>query len=171
MNIELKILDKRFYSGCGARPETLIPTYSTEGSVAIDLVCTKDVYINPGEVIMIGTGLAIHIGSHDIQNQVYCAPVYNYAALIIPRSGLGTKGLVLGNSVGVIDEYFQGEVLVSAWNRLSDDDSTTNIIHLPAWTRFAQLMFVSVVKPAFRIVDEFSNKTKRGVGGFGSTGE
>ena len=151
MQIELKILNKEFYR------DRNLPQFATDGAAAIDLICTKDLYIADGEVKLIHTGLAIHI----------CNP--SVAALILPRSGLGSKGLILGNTVGLIDSDYQGELLVSAWNRQKE----TNLggIFLTAGDRFAQLMFVPVFRPKFKLVEEFTSNSKRGNGGFGSSGK
>jgi dUTP pyrophosphatase len=178
MDIELKILNKKFYS-------SNLPTYATAGSAAIDLVCTNDVTLYPGETKMIATGLAIHIGSA----YPYCGQSSVVAGLIIPRSGLGSKGLVLANTIGLIDEDYQNELMVNALNRNKSEiykdysDSRTdefgtygvrrieqNVIEIKAGDRFAQLMFVPIIKPQFKVVDEFSTTTARAGGGFGSTG-
>lgn len=160
MNFEIKIIDKEFYKN------RELPGFATEGSAATDIICTKSVSIGPGDTKMIDTGLAIHIGSHNIQHQVYGSPRFSYTALILPRSGLGHQGLVLGNTIGVIDEDYQGELKVSAWNR-----TATSTIYLTAGARFAQIMFIPIIKPFFRVVGEFSKTTGRGNGGFGSTGK
>jgi len=175
MKIELKVLNKEFY-----RVDKLggsyydYPDYQTDGAAAIDLVCTEDVTIYPGETKMIPTGLAVWIGSDK-----HSTSFFNYAGLIIPRSGLGTKGLVLANLVGLIDEDYQGELIVSAWNRNTVTYSKMldgaciinhNVTQLAAGDRFAQLMFVPVVRAQFNVVDEFSSSTNRGEGNFGSTG-
>ncbi len=175
MNIELKLLNKKFYSkesnGMLLNP---IPGYSTEGSAAIDLVCTEDVTLYPGETKMISTGIAVWIGSqHNIGQSVSRAVddfhTARIAGMILPRSGLGTKGLILANTIGLIDEDYQGELKVSAWYRLQDYGH--NKIILNSGDRFAQLMFIPVIRAQFKVVNEFSNITNRGTGGFGSTGE
>lgn len=162
MDVQLKILNKEFYSkernGVLLNP---LPSYATLGSAALDLVCTKDYEIKPQQRVLIPTGLAIWIGSGISDN------LLGVAGMILPRSGLGTKGLVLANTVGLIDEDYQGELKISAWNSLPYGDST---IFLRAGDRIAQIMFVPVVKVAFNVVDEFSDATDRGVGGFGSSG-
>ena len=173
MRVELKILNKEFY-----RVDKLggsyydYPDYQTPGSAAIDLVCTKDITIYPGEVKMIPTGLAIWLGS---ANRKYLAggfqhnePV-SYAGLIVPRSGLGIKGLVLSNTVGLIDEDYKNELMVSALNRNSSYTLKDNAIRLKAGDRFAQLLFIPVIKAEFAVVDEFSDPSIVR-GGFGSTG-
>ncbi len=134
----------------------------TSGSAGIDLMavsfCDDEVgeesgfsFIQPGEVKMIGTGISIHISDP------------GYAGMILPRSGLGHKGLVLGNLVGLIDSDYQGELKVSAWNRSSDS------IQINRMDRIAQLVIVPVMVPEFMIVDSFG-ESERGAGGFGSTG-
>ena len=177
----MKILNKEFYKTehyhdwedtCDILcPEGThdLPNYATSGSAGIDLICTEDVIIYPGETKMIPTGLAIWIGSHDLGS--WCAVV----GFMLPRSGLGTKGLVLANTVGLIDEDYQGELMVSAWNRIQQHDYEDvnevliDTIKLKAGDRFAQLVFMPVIKAQFEIVEEFSNETQRGTSGFGST--
>lgn len=173
MNIELKILDKELYSS------SQLPDYATEGSAAIDLIAAEDVVLNPGECRMIHTGMAIHIAS-GIKSYAdeygYIEKWLAFAGLILPRSGLGHKaGLVLGNTIGLIDGDYQGEISVSAWNRNSYDYARNyypqDKIIIRRGDRFAQLMFLPVVRPEFSVVDEFTNITDRGAGGFGSTGK
>lgn len=158
MKIELKILNKEFYSSDS------LPKYATRGSAAVDLVSIEDIIIHPGETKAIFTGLAVWIAS---SKEAYPGWQYDMgvAGLIIPRSGLGTKGLVLANTIGVIDEDYQGEIIAQAWNR-----DRNNLIELRAGERIAQLMFVPVGKAEWVVVDEFSEPTERGEGGFGSTG-
>lgn len=182
MKVEIKILNKEFYSAnvSGAWGYKL-PSYTTSGSAALDLICTEDVIIYPGEVKAIHTGLAIHIGSHVHECQTV-------AALILPRSGLGTKGLVLANTVGLIDEDYQGELIVQVLNRNTEESIITNLIlngsedvkqfalglrpsvELKVGDRFAQLLFIPVIKVQWNVVEEFSSKTVRDEGGFGHTG-
>lgn len=126
----------------------------TDGSAGIDLyadISGGSIALSPGEVELIGTGIAIHIADP------------GYAGMILPRSGLGHKGLVLGNLVGLIDSDYQGELKVSAWNR---SGKTITINHLD---RIAQLVVVNVSQPRFDIVSEFA-VSERGANGFGSTG-
>lgn len=134
----------------------------TSGSAGIDLMAVSFYddevgeecgfsFIQPGEVKMIGTGISIHIAEP------------GYAGMILPRSGLGHKGLVLGNLVGLIDSDYQGELKVSAWNRSSEP------IQIKRMDRIAQLVIVPVMAPEFVIVDGFG-ESQRGEGGFGSTG-
>ncbi len=131
-----------------------LPTYSTAGSAGLDLrACTKEeTALAPGETKLIGTGLSIYIED----------PAY--AAMILPRSGLGHKhGIVLGNLVGLIDSDYQGELMISCWNRGNKDFA------IQAGDRIAQLVIVPVIQTEFKIVEEFT-ETDRGVGGFGSSG-
>ena len=146
--IELKILDRRLGS------EFPLPSYATDGSAGIDLrACLTDpTPLAPGETLLIPTGMAIHIADPSL------------AAMILPRSGLGHKhGIVLGNLVGLIDSDYQGQVLVSTWNRGGD------VFTVHPGERIAQLVFVPVVQAAFDLVEEFS-PTARGEGGFGHSG-
>jgi dUTP pyrophosphatase len=145
--IDLKVLDPRMAEQ--------IPTYATPGSAGLDLRACLDapVVLEPGQTTLIPTGLAIHIGDAGL------------AALILPRSGLGHKhGIVLGNLVGLIDSDYQGQLMVSCWNR----GPTTFTIQ--PMERIAQLVIVPVVQASFRRVDDF-DASHRGEGGFGSTGK
>lgn len=146
MRIDLKIVDER------AREH--VPTYATAGSAGLDLhaILDQPLTIEPGQSVLVHTGLAIHVADP------------NYAAVILPRSGLGhKKGIVLGNLVGLIDSDYQGELLVSAWNR------SQNAYTLEPYERLAQLVIVPVAHAEFRVVEEF-DASERGAGGFGSTG-
>ncbi len=146
MQIDLKVLDER------VRP--YLPQYATSGSAGLDLRALLDepVTIQPGETILVKTGLAIHIGDP------------NYAAVILPRSGMGhKKGIVLGNLVGLIDSDYQGELMISTWNR--GQASFT----LEPFERLAQLVVLPVVQATFNEVKDFE-ESDRGTGGFGSTG-
>lgn len=146
MKIDLKILDERVRDN--------LPKTATAGSAGVDLRALVDetVVINPGDTYLVKTGLAIHIGDP------------GYAALILPRSGLGhKKGIVLGNLVGLIDSDYQGELMVSVWNRGKES------FELKPMERIAQLMVVPVVQPEFNIVERFE-ASERASGGFGSTG-
>lgn len=189
MRIQMKILDKEFYneheSLLGGLFAEGLPTYATSGSAAIDLIATKDYTIYPGETVMIGTGLAIWIGSFQERNYIpsrdYGTMDVSFAGIIIPRSGRGTKeGLVLANSVGLIDEDYQGELIVAAWNRNKHFENKHlhydgvhyneyNTIHIKVGERFAQMYFTPIIKAQFDIVEEFSDVTERGTGGLGST--
>ena len=150
-SIQVKILNPKI----GQDPNFPIPQKATMGSAGIDLRACIDepITIRQGQTELIGTGLAIHIADP------------NYAGLILPRSGLGHKhGIVLGNLVGLIDSDYQGELMVSLWNR-----SDTDFILQPA-ERMAQYVVVPVLSPTFDIVDEFGHTSMRGAGGFGHTG-
>ncbi|PSW43446.1 dUTP diphosphatase [Photobacterium leiognathi] len=147
-SIDLKILDPRVGN------EFPLPAYATEGSAGLDLRACLDeaLTVAPGETHLVPTGLAIHIGDPSL------------AATILPRSGLGHKhGIVLGNLVGLIDSDYQGQLMVSVWNR----GETTFTIELG--DRIAQLVFLPVVQAQFNIVEDF-NSTERGEGGFGHSG-
>ena len=146
--IQLKILDKRLGS------EIPLPEYATAGSAGLDLRACLDeaVTLYPGETILIPTGLAIHIDDPQL------------AAILLPRSGLGHKhGVVLGNLVGLIDSDYQGQVLISCWNR------GNNAFKISIGERIAQMVFVPVVQADFECVTEF-NASHRGEGGFGHSG-
>ena len=145
--IDLKIIDPRM--------RDQLPSYATPGSAGLDLrACIEaPITIEPGSTHLIPTGLAIHIAD----------PAY--AAMILPRSGLGHKhGIVLGNLVGLIDSDYQGELMVSTWNR-----GATAFVLNPM-ERLAQLVIVPVLQVGFRVVDAFE-ESDRGAGGFGSTGK
>ena len=132
-----------------------LPRYASEGSAGLDLrACVEHVQtLNPGETFLIPTGIAIFIKDP------------NYAGLILPRSGLGHKhGIVLGNLVGLIDSDYQGELLISCWNR-----SSKSFLINPL-ERIAQLVLVPIMKAEFNLVEDFDT-TNRGTGGFGSTGK
>lgn len=185
MKIELKILNKDFYSSMtdGRYVEVRVdnlPEYATQGSAGVDLRATYDVVIYPGETVAIPTGIAIHIGSSHSAAMM---------GMIVPRSGKGSnEGLVLANLVGILDDDYQGEIIIQAWNRnkkvlpyyyhnhLLDQQIATakieddkNTIKIKAGDRIAQLVFVPVVKAQWQIVEEFTHMTERGTGGFGST--
>jgi len=145
--IDLQVLD--------ARMAEQIPAYATPGSAGLDLRACLDeaITLAPGQTTLIPTGLAIHIADPGL------------AAIILPRSGLGHKhGIVLGNLVGLIDSDYQGQLMVSCWNR-----SQTEFVIQP-FERIAQLVIVPVVQATFRRVDSF-DASDRGTGGFGSTGK
>jgi dUTP pyrophosphatase len=147
MKIELKILDERMRSQ--------LPAYATAGSAGLDLrACLESaIEIAPGQTVLVPTGLAIHVAD----------PAY--AAIILPRSGLGHKhGIVLGNLVGLIDSDYQGQLMISTWNRGS------TAFTLQPMERLAQLVIVPVMQAQFEVVDEF-HASERGAGGFGSTGK
>ncbi len=145
--IDVKVVDQRLLDQ--------MPAYATPGSAGLDLrACiTAPLTLEPGSTHLIPTGLAIHIAD----------PAY--AAMILPRSGMGHKhGIVLGNLVGLIDSDYQGELMVSAWNRGS------SAFVLSPMERLAQLVIVPVLQVAFNVVESFT-ETERGAGGFGSTGK
>ena len=145
--IDIKILDPRL--------KDQLPAYATAGSAGLDLRACLDapLRIAPGETHLIPTGLAIHVAN----------PAY--AAMILPRSGLGHKhGIVLGNLVGLIDSDYQGQLMVSTWNR------GQTAFTLNPMERLAQLVIVPVLQVGFNIVEEF-DASERGTGGFGSTGK
>jgi dUTP pyrophosphatase len=147
MKLDIKILD--------ARMRDYLPAYATPGSAGLDLRACLDeaVTLEPGQTTLVPTGLAIHIEDP------------GYAALILPRSGLGHKhGVVLGNLVGLIDSDYQGQLMISTWNR------GATAFKLNPLERLAQLVIVPVVQAAFNIVDDFA-QSERGAGGFGSTGK
>lgn len=147
MKIDVKILDSRLNDN--------LPAYATPGSAGLDLRACLDapLTLEPNAWQLVPTGMAIHLDD----------PAY--AALILPRSGLGHKhGIVLGNLVGLIDSDYQGQLMVSAWNR-SDVAFT-----LQPMERLAQLVIVPVVQAQFNVVNEFAATSARGEGGYGSTG-
>ena len=147
-HLQVKILNERLGK------DIPLPNYSTEGSAGMDLRACLDepLRLAPGDTFLIPTGIAIYIEDP------------GYAALILPRSGLGHKhGIVLGNLVGLIDSDYQGELMISTWNR-----GTTTFTIEPG-DRVAQLVLVPVQQTEFTIVDEFTS-TERGTGGFGSSG-
>lgn len=146
--IQLKILDPRLGQ------DIPLPHYATHGSAGLDLrACLEQpVTLMPGDTLLIPTGLAIHIADPHL------------AAVLLPRSGLGHKhGVVLGNLVGLIDSDYQGQVLISCWNR-GQAPFTINV-----GERIAQMVFVPIVQVEFECVDEF-DASQRGSGGFGHSG-
>lgn len=152
ISIEVRVLDQRL-------EEWGLPRYQTAMAAAIDLFACVDrpIFLMPQTAPqLISSGLAIHIADPNI------------AALVLPRSGLGHgRGLVLGNLTGLIDSDYLGPVYVSAWNR---NAAGTAPIEINPGDRIAQMMFVPVIRPRFTVVDEFSGRSERGAGGFGSTG-
>ena len=148
IKIQLKILDKRL----GAIYP--LPQYATSGSAGLDLrACIdKDLILSPGMVELIPSGIAIHIADP------------GYAAMVLPRSGMGHKhGIVLGNLVGLIDSDYQGQVMLSCWNRGNEAFTVT------PGERIAQLIIVPVLQAKFEVVTDFVT-SDRGAGGFGHTG-
>ena len=148
MDLDVKILD--------ARMRDQLPQYATPGSAGLDLRACLDapLTLQPNAWQLVPTGIAIHLND----------PAY--AAMLLPRSGLGHKhGIVLGNLVGLIDSDYQGQLMVSCWNR-SDVAFT-----IEPMERIAQMVIVPVVQARFNVVEEFGDVTSRGVGGYGSTGK
>ena len=149
MKVQVKVLDQRLGQ------EWPLPTYATTGSAGLDLRACVDeaITIEPGQTVLVKTGMAIYIEDP------------SYAGLILPRSGLGHKhGIVLGNLVGLIDSDYQGELMVSVWNR------SQNAFTLEPGERLAQYVLVPVLHAEFDLVDEFK-ASERGAGGFGHTGK
>jgi dUTP pyrophosphatase len=145
--LEVKILDERVRG--------MLPQYGTPGAAGLDLrACLdKELVLEPGQSTLVPTGIAIHIGDP------------GYAAMILPRSGLGAKnGIVLGNLVGLIDSDYQGPLMVSLWNRGQAKFAIQPL------DRIAQLIVVPVVQVGFEVVEDFA-ASARGAGGFGSTGK
>lgn len=146
--VQIKILDPRLGR------DIPLPSYATSGSAGLDLrACLEQpLVLEPGQTALIPTGLAIHLADPGL------------AAVILPRSGLGHKhGIVLGNLVGLIDSDYQGQLMVSCWNRGQE------AFEIQVGDRIAQLVIVPVVQAEFELVEEFS-ASSRGEGGFGSTG-
>lgn len=144
--IDVKILDSRLNDNP--------PHYATPGSAGLDLRACLDAPLEllPGQTVLVPTGMAIHLADPGL------------AAMILPRSGLGHKhGIVLGNLVGLIDSDYQGQLMVSVWNRSSAAFTISPL------ERIAQLVIVPVLQVAFNVVDDFAS-SDRGEGGFGSTG-
>ena len=147
MLIDVKIMDPRMAGQ--------LPAYATPGSAGLDLRACLDAPLTlaPNAWQLVPTGLAVHLAD----------PAY--AAMLLPRSGLGHKhGIVLGNLVGLIDSDYQGQLMVSCWNR-----SPTEFTIEPM-ERIAQMVIVPVVQAQFRVVDDFDSASERGAGGYGSTG-
>lgn len=147
-SIELKILDSRIGDSIP------LPHYATSGSAGLDMCACIDaaLTVEPGETVLVPTGLAIHIANADL------------AAVLLPRSGLGHKhGLVLGNLTGLIDSDYQGQVYISCWNR------SGTAYEVQPGERIAQMVFVPVEQVQFEVVEEFDDSS-RGEGGFGHSG-
>jgi dUTP pyrophosphatase len=146
-SVDFKILDPRL--------QDFPPSYATPGSAGLDLrACIEQpIQLEPGQTALVPSGLAIHLADPSL------------AAIVLPRSGLGHKhGIVLGNLVGLIDSDYQGQVLVSIWNR------GAATFTLNPMERMAQLVIVPVVQVRFNRVEDFT-ESARGAGGFGSTGK
>lgn len=150
--MEVRILDARIH-------EWGLPDYGTAGSAAIDLFACLDttIEVDPqAPAVLIPSGIALSFDD------------FSFAGLVLPRSGQGHKrGLVLGNSTGLIDPDYTGEILISTWNR---NPPGSDPILIQPGERIAQMIFVPVIRPAFTVVDSFSRSTARAAGGFGSTG-
>jgi dUTP pyrophosphatase len=147
MFIDVKILDPRMAEQ--------LPAYATPGSAGLDLRACLDepLTLAPNAWQLVPTGLAVHLAD----------PAY--AAMLFPRSGLGHKhGIVLGNLVGLIDSDYQGQLMVSCWNR------SPTAFTIEPMERIAQMVIVPVVQAQFRVVDDFAATSERGAGGYGSTG-
>lgn len=145
--VDIKLLD--------ARLQDYMPDYATPGSAGLDLRACIDVQIKiqPGETLLIPSGIAIHLADPGV------------AAMILPRSGLGHKhGIVLGNLVGLIDSDYQGQILVSIWNR------SQTVFTIEPLERIAQLVIVPIIHASFNVVKDFK-LSQRGEKGFGSTGK
>jgi dUTP pyrophosphatase len=145
--LEVKILDERMHG--------MLPHYATAGAAGLDLraAINKELVLEPGQSELVSSGMAIHVADP------------GYAALILPRSGLGAKnGIVLGNLVGLIDSDYQGQLMVSLWNRGRAPFTIQPL------ERIAQLIVVPVVQVELEVVEEFA-ASARGAGGFGSTGQ
>lgn len=151
-NAEIKILDPRI----GKDEKYPLPACATDGSAGMDLrACIdEDLILKAGETKLVGTGFSIYLKDP------------NFVGMIYPRSGLGSKhGIILGNTTGVIDADYQGELLICLWNR-TDKDFT-----IAVGERVAQYVVTPVIHPNYSIVEQFSNETERGEGGFGSSGK
>jgi len=148
MKIDVKIIDPRLQEN--------LPAYATAGSAGLDLrACLSEpLMLAPNAWQLVPTGIAIHLADA------------GYAALILPRSGLGHKhGIVLGNLVGLIDSDYQGQLMVSAWNR------SEVAFTIEPMERIAQLVIVPVLQAEFNVVSDFAAPSERGEGGYGSTGK
>jgi dUTP pyrophosphatase len=147
MQVDIKILDERLREA--------MPAYATPGSAGLDLrAClTEPLTLAPNAWQLVPTGMALYLADPQ------------YAAMILPRSGMGHKhGIVLGNLVGLIDSDYQGQLMVSAWNR------TDVAFTIEPMERIAQLVIVPVVQASFNVVSEFADVSQRATGGYGSTG-
>ncbi len=145
--LDVRILDPRM--------RDQLPQYGTAGAAGLDLRACLDapLALEPGQTVLVPTGLAIHIGNP------------GFAAMVLPRSGLGHKnGIVLGNLVGLIDSDYQGQLMVSLWNR------GDTAFRIESMDRIAQMIIVPVMQVRLNVVEEF-DASERGAGGFGSTGK
>lgn len=142
ITMEIKILN-----------ESVKPFYATDGAAAFDLFNAEDDFVlAPNEIRKTLTGISVYIEDR------------NLCGLIVPRSGLGSRGIILANTVGLIDSDYQGEIIVCLWNRGQDKQIITSKM------RIAQMIILPVFHPNFKVVEQFSNETTRGTGGFGSSG-
>ena len=147
LQVDLKILDERIREH--------MPVYATAGSAGLDLRACLDapLTLQPNAWQLVPTGMAVHLNDP------------GYAALLLPRSGLGHKhGIVLGNLVGLIDSDYQGQLMVSVWNRSNEPFTVVSL------ERVAHMVLVPVVQAQFSVVDDFAQASARGAGGYGSTG-
>lgn len=145
MKIKVKLMDE----------DAVLPEYKTEGAAGLDLAVNIDrpITLKPGEGALLPSGIAIHISDP------------KYAAIVIPRSGLGhSHGIVLGNLTGLIDSDYQGEIMISLWNR-----GKSPFVVKPG-DRVAQMVFLPIATPTLYLVETFESTTKRAKNGFGSTG-
>lgn len=149
------------------------PKYATEGSVGLDLrACTfngnelQQWDLLSNTTVLVGTGIQLNMTEFSVPADEEDNSGASIGAVILPRSGLGSKhGVVLGNLVGLIDNDYQGEIIVCLWNR------SANPFVINKLDRIAQLCFIPFIQPGFKFVKEFSKNTVRGSGGFGSTGK
>ena len=149
--VKIKIIDSRLH-------DWGLPRYQTPGAAALDLFACLDApmqILPQAAAVLIGSGLALSF------EEMSCA------GLVLPRSGLGHRGLVLGNAVGLIDPDYTGEAMISVWNRNRADSQP---ITIRPGERIAQLLFVPILRPELQIVDDIATGTERAAGGFGSTG-
>ncbi len=165
MKIAIKPIDSRFKSGLWA-----LPSYQTPGAAGIDLVAAinSPITLSPGDQVVVPSGIAISIGNPGVVGTIY------------PRSGLGSRGVVLGNLTGVIDSDYQGEIQIVLWRRPFSGDlsligammggALADPIVIQPGDRIAQMVFQSVVQAEWDVVDAFPSPSDRGENGFGSTG-
>lgn len=150
--MQIKVIDPRLN-------DWGLPAYQTAGAAAVDLFACIDAplaIVPQSPAVLVPSGIALSFGD------------FSFAALVLPRSGAGHKrGLVMGNSVGLIDPDYTGQIMISVWNR---NGPGTDPLLIEPGERIAQMIFVPVVRPEFQVVTDFSEQTARGAGGFGSTG-
>lgn len=170
MKVELKILNKDLYT------ENNLPKAATAGSAAVDLLCPETLKITSGETVKINSGISIWIDSYTLHAEGFGTRTkdgkyfmrHGISGMIIPRSGLGSKGIVIANTVGLIDGDYQGELIINLHNRNSPSEKP---ITIKKKDKFAQLFLTPVIVPEWNVVGEFSRTTDRGSDGFGSTGK